>query len=74
MFRGCGGPRAPRSWSAPSVMNFAQANEAARCIEEGVVTDVRDADVGAILGWGFAHYTGGPISMIDTNGDERFAA
>jgi 3-hydroxyacyl-CoA dehydrogenase / enoyl-CoA hydratase / 3-hydroxybutyryl-CoA epimerase len=45
-----------------------QALEAARCFEEGVITDPRDADVGAILGWGFAPYTGGPISMIDTIG------
>ena len=51
-----------------------QALEAARCFEEGVITDPRDADVGAILGWGFAPYTGGPISMIDTMGAAEFAA
>ncbi len=50
----------------------AQALEAARCFEEGVITDPRDADVGAILGWGFAPYTGGPISMIDTMGAAEF--
>jgi 3-hydroxyacyl-CoA dehydrogenase/enoyl-CoA hydratase/3-hydroxybutyryl-CoA epimerase len=50
-----------------------QALEAARCFEEGVITDPRDADVGAILGWGFAPYTGGPISMIDTMGAAAFA-
>ena len=49
-----------------------QALEAARCFEEGVITDPRDADVGAILGWGFAPYTGGPISMIDTIGAAEF--
>jgi 3-hydroxyacyl-CoA dehydrogenase / enoyl-CoA hydratase / 3-hydroxybutyryl-CoA epimerase len=49
-----------------------QALEAARCFEEGVITDPRDADVGAILGWGFAPYTGGPISMIDTVGAAVF--
>ena len=49
-----------------------QALEAARCFEEGVITDPRDADVGAILGWGFAPYTGGPISMIDTLGAKAF--
>jgi len=49
-----------------------QALEAARCFEEGVITDPRDADVGAILGWGFAPYTGGPISMIDTIGASAF--
>ncbi|HYM18648.1 MAG TPA: 3-hydroxyacyl-CoA dehydrogenase NAD-binding domain-containing protein [Micropepsaceae bacterium] len=49
-----------------------QALEAARCFEDGVITDPRDADVGAILGWGFAPYTGGPISMIDTMGAAAF--
>jgi len=51
-----------------------QALEAARCFEEGVITDPRDADVGAILGWGFAPYTGGPISMIDTMGASAFVS
>ena len=49
-----------------------QALEAARCFEDGVITDPRDADVGAILGWGFAPFTGGPISMIDTMGVAEF--
>ena len=50
-----------------------QSLEAARCIEEGVVTDVREADVGSILGWGFAPFTGGTISWIDMLGTKRFA-
>jgi 3-hydroxyacyl-CoA dehydrogenase / enoyl-CoA hydratase / 3-hydroxybutyryl-CoA epimerase len=49
-----------------------QALEAARCYEERVVTDPADADVGAILGWGFAPWTGGPLSYIDTMGTKRF--
>ena len=49
-----------------------QALEAARTVEEGVVTDVREADVGAILGFGFAPYTGGPLSWIDGMGVKRF--
>ena len=44
---------------------YRQAIEAARCFEENVVTSAREADVGAILGWGFAPWTGGPLSMID---------
>jgi len=51
---------------------YRQAVEAARCFEEGVVTDPRDADVGAILGWGFAPWTGGPLSLIDTVGAAAF--
>ncbi len=48
------------------------AMEAARTVEEGVVSDIREADVGAILGFGFAPYTGGPISFIDETGLESF--
>ena len=51
-----------------------QALEAARCFEEGVITDPRDADVGSILGWGFAPYTGGTLSLIDTVGAAEFVA
>ncbi|HVS14107.1 MAG TPA: 3-hydroxyacyl-CoA dehydrogenase NAD-binding domain-containing protein [Thermoanaerobaculia bacterium] len=53
---------------------YIQALEAARCFEEKVVTDVRDADVGAILGWGFAPWSGGPLSLIDTVGAATFVA
>lgn len=45
-----------------------QAVEAIRALEEGVVTDVREADIGAIFGWGFAPWSGGPISYVDTRG------
>jgi 3-hydroxyacyl-CoA dehydrogenase/enoyl-CoA hydratase/3-hydroxybutyryl-CoA epimerase len=48
------------------------ALETARCFQEGVLTDVREADVGAILGFGFAPYTGGPLSWIDMLGAKRF--
>jgi 3-hydroxyacyl-CoA dehydrogenase/enoyl-CoA hydratase/3-hydroxybutyryl-CoA epimerase len=51
-----------------------QALEAARTVEEGVVTDPREADVGSILGFGFAPYTGGTLSFIDGMGPERFVA
>jgi 3-hydroxyacyl-CoA dehydrogenase / enoyl-CoA hydratase / 3-hydroxybutyryl-CoA epimerase len=49
-----------------------QALESARCVEEGVVTDVREADVGSILGFGFAPFTGGTISYIDGMGTKAF--
>ena len=51
-----------------------QALESARCVEEGVVTDVREADVGSILGFGFAPFTGGTISYIDGMGVKAFVA
>ncbi|QFU15559.1 FAD-dependent oxidoreductase [Microvirga thermotolerans] len=49
-----------------------QALEAARTVEEGVVTDPREADVGSILGFGFAPYTGGVLSYIDFMGAKAF--
>jgi len=49
-----------------------QALESARCIEDKVVTDVREADVGSILGFGFAPFTGGTISYIDGMGVKNF--
>jgi 3-hydroxyacyl-CoA dehydrogenase/enoyl-CoA hydratase/3-hydroxybutyryl-CoA epimerase len=51
-----------------------QALEAARTFEEGVVTDVREADVGSILGFGFAPYSGGTLSYIDMMGTKAFVA
>jgi 3-hydroxyacyl-CoA dehydrogenase/enoyl-CoA hydratase/3-hydroxybutyryl-CoA epimerase len=49
-----------------------QALETARCVEERVVTDMREADVGSILGFGFAPFTGGTISYIDGMGTKAF--
>jgi 3-hydroxyacyl-CoA dehydrogenase/enoyl-CoA hydratase/3-hydroxybutyryl-CoA epimerase len=50
------------------------ALEAARTMEEGIVTDPREADVGSILGFGFAPYTGGTLSYIDGMGVKTFVA
>ncbi|TPJ82946.1 3-hydroxyacyl-CoA dehydrogenase NAD-binding domain-containing protein [Mesorhizobium sp. B2-6-2] len=48
------------------------ALEAARVMEEGIVTDPREADVGSILAFGFAPFTGGALSYIDGIGAKRF--
>ncbi len=53
---------------------FIQSVETARCLEENVVTTPEDADVGSILGWGFAPSRGGAISQIHTTGIETFVA
>lgn len=45
-----------------------QAIEAIRCLEEGVVLEPADADVGSILGWGFCPFHGGIASYVDTVG------
>ena len=49
-----------------------QALETSRCFEEKVLTDVREADVGSILGFGFAPFSGGTLSWIDMMGTKRF--
>jgi 3-hydroxyacyl-CoA dehydrogenase/enoyl-CoA hydratase/3-hydroxybutyryl-CoA epimerase len=50
---------------------MAQVLEAVRALEEGVLTDIREGDVGAILGWGFAPWSGGPFSWLDIIGAAR---
>ncbi|MGV6839172.1 MAG: 3-hydroxyacyl-CoA dehydrogenase NAD-binding domain-containing protein [Planktomarina sp.] len=47
---------------------FAQVLEAVRALEENVLLDIREGDVGAILGWGFAPWSGGPLSWLDMIG------
>ena len=51
-----------------------QANEAARCYEEGVLRSVRDANIGAIFGWGFAPFHGGTLQYINAMGAAAFVA
>ena len=51
---------------------FTVALEAARCMGEGIVTYPREADVGSILGFGDAPYSGGAVSFIDGMGLKAF--
>ncbi|MEO0999141.1 MAG: 3-hydroxyacyl-CoA dehydrogenase NAD-binding domain-containing protein, partial [Pseudomonadota bacterium] len=53
---------------------MAQTLEAVRALEEGVLMDIREGDVGAILGWGFAPWSGGPFSWLDMLGAEQAVA
>lgn len=53
---------------------YVQAIDAARCLEEGVLTHPADADVGSVFGWGFPPYTGGTLSFIETVGLKAFVA
>ena len=50
---------------------MAQVLEAVRALEDGVLTDIREGDVGAILGWGFAPWSGGPFGWLDMIGAPR---
>ncbi len=51
---------------------YAQANEAAKCFEEGVVTAVGDTNIGSIFGWGFAPHQGGALQFINATGLAQF--
>ena len=51
---------------------FAQANEAARCYEEGVLRSVADGNIGSIFGWGFAPFQGGALQFINAYGPRKF--
>ena len=52
---------------------FIQAIETVRCLEEGVLTSTRDANIGSIFGIGFAAWTGGALSYINQYGVQKFA-
>ena len=64
----------PRAEDQPDLITvqhrlmFAQVLEAVRALEEGVLEDIREGDVGAILAWGFAPWSGGPFSWLDMIG------
>ena len=67
-------PRAPAQPDLATVQHrllMAQVLEAVRAFEEGVLTDIREGDVGAILGWGFAPWSGGPFGWLDILGAAR---
>lgn len=53
---------------------FIQALETIRCLEENVLTSIRDANLGSILGIGFPPWTGGTIQFVNAYGVEEFAA
>lgn len=53
---------------------FAQANEAARCLDERVLRSVADGNIGSIFGWGFAPFHGGALQFINAMGTKAFVA
>jgi len=64
-------------WSVQEIQDrllYRQAIETARCLAEGVLTSVHDANIGSIFGIGFPAWTGGAMQFIYGTGVEAFLA
>ncbi|MFK7800063.1 MAG: 3-hydroxyacyl-CoA dehydrogenase, partial [Anaerolineae bacterium] len=53
---------------------FIQSIETARCVEEGVLRNTADGNLGSIFGWGYAPFNGGTLQFINAYGVDKFVA
>jgi 3-hydroxyacyl-CoA dehydrogenase/enoyl-CoA hydratase/3-hydroxybutyryl-CoA epimerase len=51
---------------------FRQSIETVNCLQRGVLSSARDANVGSIFGWGFPMHTGGTLQLIEGYGHKAF--
>ena len=65
-------PNAPDYETCKKRLLYVQSLEAVKCLEENILTRPEDGDLGSILGWGFAPFTGGVLSYIEYVGLNEF--
>jgi 3-hydroxyacyl-CoA dehydrogenase/enoyl-CoA hydratase/3-hydroxybutyryl-CoA epimerase len=51
---------------------FVQSLETARCMQDGVLRSVTDANIGSIFGWGYPPFNGGTLQFINAYGVAEF--
>lgn len=67
-----GAKRQPPAEDIRERLLYIQALETVRCLDEGVLEAVRDANIGSILGWGFPAWAGGTVQFIHHVGLQQF--